>query len=85
MTMNTPYTTQELSVLVEEYITQQRARFTLRGLYSYIAYWAMEEGRIAGHQLPADVQQTVGQILQRIVRDGRIREQGDGEFIKMIC
>lgn len=75
--MNTPYTTQELSVLVEEYITQQRARFTLRGLYSYIAYWAMEEGRIAGHQLPPDVQQTVGQILERIVRDGRIRGEGD--------
>jgi hypothetical protein len=77
MTMNTPYTTQELSVLVEEYITQQRARFTLCGLYAYIAYWGMEESRIAGHQLSADVRQTVSQILQRIVRDGRIRGEGD--------
>ena len=78
----TPYTTHELSILVEEYITQQRAGFTLRGLYSYIVYWGMEDHRLCGHQLPPEQQQAVGQILQRIVRDGRIREQGDGEYVK---
>ena len=41
-----PYNDQELSVLVEEYITQQQSEFTLKGLYAYIAYWGMEDGRI---------------------------------------
>ena len=74
----TPYTLQELSVLVEEYITQQRSQFTLRGLCSYIVYWAMEDGRLAGHQLPEADCARVSGILDRIVRDGRIRVQGDG-------
>ena len=72
-----PYTPSELSILVEEYITQQRSQFTLKGLCSYIVYWGMEDGRIAGNQLPPDQQQAVGQILERIVRDGRIRVQGE--------
>ena len=33
-----PYTPSELSILVEEYITQQPSQFTLKELYSYIAY-----------------------------------------------
>ena len=74
----TPYTTYELSVLVEEYITQQRSRFTLRGLCSYIVYWGMEDGCIAGHQLPEADCARVSGILDRIVRDGRIRVQGEG-------
>ena len=47
-----PYTPSELSILVEEYITQQPSQFTLKGLCSYIVYWGMEDNRIAGHQLP---------------------------------
>ena len=82
MTMNTPYTTHDLSVLVEEYITQQRAEFTLRGLYAYIVYWAMEEKRIAGDQLTDADKEKVNGILSRIVKDGRIRENGDG-FVKV--
>ncbi len=78
MTMNTLYTTHDLSVLVEEYITQQRAEFTLRGLYAYIVYWAMEEKRIAGDQLTDADKEKVNGILKRIVKDGRIRENGDG-------
>lgn len=72
MTMNTPYTTQDLSVLVEEYITQQRAEFTLRGLYAYIVYWGMEEKRIADDQLTDADKEMVNGILKRIVKDGRI-------------
>ena len=82
MTMNTPYTTQELSVLVEEYITQQRAEFTLRGLYAYIVYWAMEEKRIAGDQLTDADKEKVNGILKRISKDGRIREKENG-FMKL--
>lgn len=69
----TPYTDQELTVLIEEYITQQRAEFTLRGLYAYIVYWAMEEKRIAGDQLSDADMEKVNGILKRIVKDGRIR------------
>ena len=79
----TPYTLQELSVLVEEYITQQRSEFTLKGLCSYIVYWGMEDGRLQSHLLPEEDKERVNGILERIVRDGRIREQGDG-FVKVM-
>ena len=68
----TPYTTQELSVLVEEYITQQRTEFTLKGLCSYIVYWGMEDGRIEGNKLAAADIEKINGILNRIERDGRI-------------
>ena len=80
--MNTPFTTHDLSVLVEEYITQQRAEFTLRGLYAYIVYWAMEEKRIAGDQLTDADKEMVNGILNRIVKDGRIRVKDEGTYIK---
>lgn len=73
-----PYTSKELSILVEEYITQQRTEFTLKGLYSYIEYWGMEDQRFSGHQLPPEQKQIVCDILNRIARDGRIREKEDG-------
>lgn len=81
--MNTPFTTQDLSVLVEEYITQQRAEFTLRGLYAYIVYWAMEEKRIAGDQLTDADKEKVNGILKRIVKDGRIGARGEEEYVKL--
>ena len=69
----TPYTEKELAVLVEEYITQKRKEFTLKGLTSYIIYWGMEDKRIVGDQLTADDKNSVNHILDRIVKDGRIR------------
>lgn len=83
MTMNTPFTTHDLSVLVEEYITQQRAEFTLRGLYGYIVYWAMEEKRIAGDQLTDADKEKVNGILSRIMKEGRIGTRGEGEYVKL--
>ena len=82
----TPYTDQELTVLIEEYITQQRAEFTLRGLYAYIVYWAMEEKRIAGDQLSDADMEKVNGILKRIVKDGRIRViSSDGkQYVKQL-
>ena len=82
MTMNTPYTTHDLSVLVEEYITQLRTQFTLRGLYAYIVYWGMEEKRIAGDQLTDADKEKVNGILNRILKDGRIKEVDEGTYIK---
>lgn len=79
----TPYTLQELSILVEEYITQQRSEFTLKGLCSYIVYWGMEDGRLQSDQLSEEDKERVNEILNRIVSDGRIRVQGDG-FVKTL-
>ena len=67
-----PYTNQELSVLVEEFITQQRSEFTLKGLCSFIVYWGMEDRRITGDQLQPEDIVRVNDILDRIVKDGRI-------------
>lgn len=41
------YTDSELRNLVEEYITQQKSEFTLKGVCSYILYWAVEDGKVA--------------------------------------
>lgn len=71
---NKPYTAAELSVLVEEFIIRQCSEFTLKGLYSYIIYWGMEEGRILGNQLQSKDKKRINAIIKRIVRDGRIRE-----------
>lgn len=71
----------ELAVLLEEYITQQRAEFTLKGLYAYIIYWGMEGHGIEGDQLPAVDKESVNRILERIVADVRIRADGEG-FVK---
>lgn len=68
----TPFTEKDLSALVEEFITQQ-SEFTLKGLYSYIIYWGMEDKRIADDQLKEADKECVNGILNRIVKDGRIR------------
>lgn len=44
----------------------------LKGLYSYIIYWGMEDKRIAGDQLTELDKGCVNGILNRIVKDGRI-------------
>lgn len=82
MTMKKPYTDQELSVLVEEYITQQRKEFTIKGLCSYIVYWGMEENRIEGDQLTDADKGKVNGILNRIIKDGRIRMTDDCTYVK---
>lgn len=73
----TPYTDRELSVLVEEYITQQRSEFTLKELCAYIIYWGMEEGRIVDNRLGSEEKEKVNVILNRIVKDGRISVVND--------
>lgn len=41
------YSDERLRILVEEFITQQRSTFTLKGVCNYVLYWAMEEGKAA--------------------------------------
>ena len=67
------YTDQQLRILVEEFITMQRSEFTFKGLYSYIVYWGMEDNRIVGDQLTEVDKERLNNILDRIVKDGRIR------------
>ena len=41
------YIDAELRNLVEEYITQQKSEFTLKGVCSYVLYWAVDDGKAA--------------------------------------
>ena len=74
------YSTEELRILVEEYLSMQKKEFTLKGVCSYVLYWAMEEGRTAGagetlyesNQLEAGDCERISRILESIVKDGRI-------------
>lgn len=73
------YTDSELRNLVEEYITQQKSGFTLKGVCSYILYWALEDGKVAEGQtiiesdemLTSD-KERVQRILGTVIADGRI-------------
>lgn len=74
------YSTEELRILVEEYLSMQKKEFTLKGACSHVLYWAMEEGRTAGagatiyesNQLEVGDCERIGRILESIVKDGRI-------------
>lgn len=81
--MNNPisvnYTDYELRNLVEEYITQQKSEFTLKGVCSYILYWAVEDDKVAdakapivGNELSCHDQSRISQVLDSIIADGRI-------------
>lgn len=83
------YTDCELRNLVEEYITQQKSGFTLKGVCSYVLYWAVEDDKVAqGHSLivgnaisNAD-QDRVKRILEAVITDCRIVSVSDGTFQK---
>ena len=88
--MSVTYTDCELRNLVEEYITQQKSGFTLKGVCSYILYWAVEDGRTAeGKKLiESDVlsyeeQVRVRQVLEEIVEDGRIAANNGETYRKL--
>lgn len=74
------YTNDELRLLVEEYLSMQKTNFSLKGICSYALYWAMEEGRTEearntiyeSNQLQESDCQRIRQILESIVKDGRI-------------
>lgn len=84
------YSDERLRILVEEYITQQRGGFTLRGACAYVLYWAMEDGRTAGAGLyessqlaPADCDR-VSCLLRKIAAEGRIAADGGDAYSKTV-
>lgn len=86
MTTNTnpiavKYSDSKLRILVEEYITQQKSEFTLKGVCSYILYWAVEDGKIVegkklieSDELQQDDKDRIRRILEAIKVDGRINQ-----------
>ena len=83
------YTDAQLRNLVEEYITQQKSGFTLKGVCSYILYWAVEDDKVAqcnslivSNAISNADQQRVKRLLEAVVTDGRIVSVSDGAFQK---
>ena len=90
-TVSVTYTDSELRNLVEEYITQQKSEFTLKGVCSYVLYWAVEDGRIANNkplvesdELQPNDKTKILRVLDAIVIDGRITviPSEDTRFVK---
>lgn len=84
------YTDAQLRNLVEEYITQQKSGFTLKGVCSYILYWAVEDDKVAqgnslieSNEISRADQKRVKRILEAVVADGRIANIGDDLFKKV--
>ena len=79
------YSDEKLRILVEEYITQQRVSFTLKGVCSYVLYWAMEDGHTTGtglyesNQLAQADADRISAVLQKIASEGRIANSLDGK------
>ena len=83
------YSNAELRNLVEEYITQQKSEFTLKGVCSYVLYWAVEDDKVAqgdslivSNAISNADQQRVKRLLEAVVTDGRIVSVSDGTFQK---
>lgn len=86
-TISINYSDEKLRVLVEEYITQQRGTFTLKGVCSYMLYWAMEDGNdkgiYEGYQMKETDSVRVKSIIEQIVKEGRIAAVAGGEYKKI--
>lgn len=74
------YSDTKLRILVEEYIAMQKVDFSFKDVCSYILYRAMEEektttkGLYDSNQLSANDCTRVSSILEKIIKDGRIKE-----------
>lgn len=84
------YSDENLRILVEEYITQQCSAFSLKGVCSYVLYWAMEDGRTTSDGLfessqlaLADCKRVSG-VLNQIIGEGRIAAMGSGTYCKTL-
>ena len=87
-TISINYSNEKIRILVEEYITQQRTSFTLKGVCNYVLYWAMEDGKVTnqgslceGHQLVKADRDRISQVFAKIVGEGRIAVDGN-QFVK---
>ena len=87
------YTDAELRNLVEEYITQQKSELTLKGVCSYVLYWAVEDGKVTESRslIESDEMQTsdqdrVKRILEAVITDGRIAvsAESSAKYVKSI-
>ena len=84
------YSDEKLRILVEEYITQERSTFTLKGVCSYVLYWAMEDGHTNGaglyecDQLAQTDCERIYSVLQKVVGEGRIASNGE-QYQKVMC
>lgn len=73
------YSDEKLRIIVEEFITMQKADFTFKSLCSYVLYRAMEEDKTANTGLyesnqlsPLDCER-LSLILEKIIKEKRIR------------
>lgn len=78
-TISVTYSDEKLRIIVEEFITMQKADFTFKSLCSYVLYRAMEEektgntGLYESNQLsPLDCER-LSLILKKIIKEKRIR------------
>ena len=84
------YNDSKLRILIEEYIAMQRLEFTFKGVCSYILYRAMEEGRTTtdglydSNQLAAADAEQVTAVLEKIVCEGRIKANTDGDNVRYL-
>lgn len=82
-TISINYSDEKLRILVEGYITQQRSAFTLKGVCSYVLYWAMEDGHTTGvglfesSQLSQADCDRISDVLEKIASEGRIISNGE--------
>lgn len=84
------YTDSELRNLIEEYITQQKSEFTLKGVCSYILYWAVEDGKVADEkgliessEIQVSDRDRVQRVLDATIADGRISGTTDETYRKL--
>lgn len=72
------YSDEKLRIIVEEFITMQKADFTFKSLCSYVLYRAMEEektgntGLYESNQLSHADCERISVILRNIVKEGRL-------------
>ena len=77
------YSNEKIRLLVEEYITQQKSKFTLQCVCSYVLYWAMEDGHTKGvglyesNQLAQADCGRISAVLDKIVTEGRLVVMGE--------
>ena len=88
-TIAVSYSDKKLRILVEEFVTQQRSAFTLKGVCSYVLYWAMEDGHTTavgiydGDRLAQTDCDRINDVLDKIVREGRITVIGSNSYTKL--
>ena len=86
------YSDDKLRILVEEYIIQQRTSFTLKGVCSYVLYWAMEDGKAnqsnnslyEGNTICQNDCDRISSVLSKIVGEGRIAAVKNDSFCKTL-